>query len=59
VDEVSLRCGRLLGMSAQPFGAPWLLIEMCAWSLVTEASAGCSRGRCQPENEYLEESERA
>src|SRR5215217_665731 len=25
-------------------GAPWLLIEMCAWSLVTDASAGCSTG---------------
>ena len=44
MDEVALRCGRLLGMSARPFGAPWLLIEMCAWSLVTEASAGCSAG---------------
>src|SRR5215217_4469775 len=25
-------------------GTPWLLIEMCAWSLVTDASAGCSEG---------------
>ena len=26
-----------------PPWAPWLLIEMCAWSLVTDASAGCPR----------------
>ena len=29
-----------------PLGAPWLLIEMCARSLVTDASAGCSTGPC-------------
>ena len=43
--EVALRFGRLLGMSARLSGAPWLLIEMCARSLVTDASAGCSTGR--------------
>src|SRR5215203_64488 len=31
-------------MSARLSGAPWLLIEMCAWSLVTDGSAGCSTG---------------
>ena len=31
-------------MSARLSGAPWLLIEMCARSLVTDASAGCSTG---------------
>jgi hypothetical protein len=25
-------------------GTPWLLIEMCAWSLVTDASAGVPQG---------------
>ncbi len=25
-------------------GVPWLLIEMCAWSLVTDGSAGCPTG---------------
>jgi hypothetical protein len=25
-------------------GTPWLLIEMCAWSLVTDASVGCLQG---------------
>lgn len=50
VAEVALRCGRLLGMFARVSGVPWLLIEICAWSLgrlVTDASAGCSTGRCQ------------
>jgi hypothetical protein len=47
VAEVALRCGRLLGMSAWLSGVPWLLIEICARSLVTEASAGRSTGRCQ------------
>src|SRR4051812_38931300 len=32
-------------MSARPFGAPWLLIEICARSLVTDVSAGCPGGR--------------
>src|SRR5687767_6450289 len=32
-------------MSARLSGAPWLLIEICARSLVTDASAGCSTGR--------------
>ena len=36
-----------MGMSARLSGAPWLLIEICARSLVTDASAGCSTGRCQ------------
>ena len=31
-------------MSARPSWTPWLLIEMCAWSLVTDVSAGCSAG---------------
>src|SRR5215216_1166287 len=31
-------------MSARPSGAPWLLIEMCARSLVTDEAAGCSTG---------------
>src|SRR5215213_7651809 len=31
-------------MSARLSGAPWLLIEMCARSLVTDESAGCSTG---------------
>jgi hypothetical protein len=46
VAEVALRCGRLLGMFARLSGVPWLLIEICARSLVTDASAGCSTGRC-------------
>ena len=47
VAEIALRCGRLLGMFARLSGVPWLLIEICARSLVTDASAGCSTGRCQ------------
>ena len=47
VAEVALRCGRLLGMFARLSGVPWLLIEICARSLVTDASAGCSTGRSQ------------
>jgi hypothetical protein len=47
VAEVALRCGRYLGMSARLSGVPWLLIEICARSLVTDASAGCSTGRDQ------------
>jgi transposase len=47
VAEIALRSGRLLGMSARLSGVPWLLIEICARSLVTDASAGCSTGRCQ------------
>jgi hypothetical protein len=35
----------LLEMSARLSGVPWLLIEMCARSLVTDESAGCSTGR--------------
>src|SRR5215208_5729610 len=35
-------------MSARLSGVPWLLIEICARSLVTDASAGCSTGRDQP-----------
>ena len=27
-----------------PLGVPWLLIEICAWSLVTDVSDGCSVG---------------
>jgi hypothetical protein len=45
VAEVALRSGRLLGMSARLSGAPRLLIEICAWSLFTDASAGCSTGQ--------------
>src|SRR4051812_10563353 len=30
-------------MSARSSWSPWLLIEICAWSLVTDASAGCPR----------------
>jgi hypothetical protein len=45
VAEIALRSGRLLGMSARLSGVPWLLIEICARSLVTDASAGCSTGR--------------
>jgi hypothetical protein len=44
VAEVALRFGRSLGMSARSSGVPWLLIEMCAWSLVTDVSAGCPQG---------------
>jgi hypothetical protein len=44
VAEVALRFGRSLGMSARSSGAPWLLIEMCARSLVTDVSAGCPQG---------------
>ena len=38
--EIALRCGRLLGMFARPFGVPWLLIEICARSL----GYGCVSG---------------
>ena len=41
--EVALRLCRLLGMFARLSGVPWLLIEICARSLVTDASAGCPR----------------
>jgi hypothetical protein len=44
VAEVALRFSRSLGMSARFSGVPWLLIEMCAWSLVTDVSAGCPQG---------------
>jgi len=36
-----------LGMCTRLSGVPWLLIEICARSLVADASAGCSKGRCQ------------
>ena len=39
VAEVALRLCRLLGMFARLSGVPWLLIEICARSLVTDVSA--------------------
>ena len=56
--EIALRCGRLLGMFARPFGVPWLLIEICARSLVTDASAGCSTGRSQHLDQRTEQRDR-
>jgi hypothetical protein len=44
VAEIALRCCRLLGMSAQPSWAPWLLIEICAWSLVYGCVSGVLYG---------------
>jgi hypothetical protein len=41
-------------MSARLSGVPWPLIEICARSLVTDASAGCSAGRYQ----HLDQTER-
>jgi hypothetical protein len=44
VDQVSFRCGRLLECPPGLLGAPWLLIEICAWSLVYGCVGGVFRG---------------
>src|SRR5271163_1840469 len=52
--KIALRCGRLLGMSAQPSWAPWLLIEICAWSLVYGCVSGVLYGSWWQDIEFLE-----
>ncbi len=42
--KIALRCCRLLGMFALPSWAPWLLIEICAWSLVYGCVSGVLYG---------------
>jgi hypothetical protein len=44
VAEIALRCSRLLGMFARLSGVPWLLIEICAWSLGYGCVSGVFRG---------------
>jgi hypothetical protein len=35
-----------------PLGAPWLLIEMCAWSLVTDAQRGVPWALLEPDSPF-------